>query len=70
MTKLRPSDKSADLRTSQPEAAKSLNVSVRLVSSAKAVEDHGTPELRAAVDHGELTVNAAAQAIFLYNQKG
>jgi ParB-like chromosome segregation protein Spo0J len=55
-------DKSANLPTSQPTAARQLNVSDRLVRSAKAVQDHGTPELVRAVDQGKLAVSAAAQA--------
>lgn len=54
--------KSADLQTSQPEAATKLNVSTRLVASAKSVQDKGSPELVAAVDAGKLAVSAAAQA--------
>jgi N6-adenosine-specific RNA methylase IME4 len=43
-------------------AAQQLNVSDRLVRSAKAVQDHGVPELVRAVDQGRLAVSAAAQA--------
>jgi len=55
-------DKSANLPTSQPTAAHKLNVSDRLVRSAKAVQDHGGPELVRAVDQGKLAVSVAAQA--------
>lgn len=53
---------SADLRTvSQSEAARRAGVSERLVSSAAAVLEHGTPELQAAVDGGRMAVSAAEQ---------
>lgn len=54
---------SANLRkVDQETAAKNLNVSARLVSSAKAVQDKGTEKLNHAVDSGKLSASAAAQA--------
>lgn len=50
---------------SQAAAAQMLNVSDRLVRSAKAVADKGAPELVAAVEQGHLAVSAAAQAVVL-----
>ena len=44
----RPADKCANLHTSRKEAAKLLNVGTRSVSSAKKVEEKGSPELVAA----------------------
>lgn len=58
----RPDDKSANLQTSQAEAATLVNVSQRSVASAKAVQEKGTPELVRAVEQGHLPVSAAAQA--------
>jgi len=57
---------SADLRNcndlfSQAKAAEMLNVGERTVSEAKKVIEHGTPKLIAAVNSGEVTVNAAAE---------
>lgn len=49
----------------QAEAASLLNVSERSVRAAKAVEELGTDELRAAVVNGHLAVSAAAQAVNL-----
>lgn len=46
----------------QAMAAKMLNVSERLVRDAKAVQDDGAPELRHAVQQGQIAVSAAAQA--------
>lgn len=46
----------------QKDAAETLNVSKRLVVSAKVVQEHATPELKHAVDQGKLAVSAAAQA--------
>lgn len=45
---------------SQDEAAKLLNVGKRSVQSADAVQDHGTPELIAAVERGEVAVSTAS----------
>lgn len=56
-------DKSANLPTySQPQAAAQLNVSPRLVRSARAVQQNAEPELSLAVDQGRITVTAAASA--------
>ncbi len=46
----------------QAEAAQMLNVSERLVRAAKAVHDHGTPELRQSISRGHIAVSAAAAA--------
>jgi N6-adenosine-specific RNA methylase IME4 len=56
----RPDDKSANLQTSQEAAAKLLNVSTRTVASAKQVHDKAVPELKAAVEAGNVSVSAAA----------
>lgn len=48
-------------KVSQAEAADLLNVSERSVRSAKSVVENGTPELVAAVDAGQISVNAAAE---------
>lgn len=45
----------------QAEAAALLNVSERSVQNAKVVHDHGTPELGAAVQSGEVAVTRAAE---------
>lgn len=45
---------------SQEGAAELLNVSRRSIQRARDVIDHGTPELVAAVDQGEVAVSAAA----------
>ena len=45
---------------SQEHAAELLKVSRRSVQHARAVVDHGTPELVAAVDQGEVAVSTAA----------
>jgi hypothetical protein len=55
-------DKSANLQTSQASAAEKLNVSTRLVASAKSIQDKGTPELVHAVDMGRIAASVAAQA--------
>ena len=59
----RPADKSANLRTSQSEAAAKLNVSERTVSSAVGVRAHATPELIEAVEQGKIKVSVAAGII-------
>src|SRR5262249_21634106 len=46
--------------TSQAQAAELLNVGKRSVERAKEVREHGTPELRAAVERGQVSVSAAA----------
>lgn len=57
---------SADLREgidgkASEQAAAALNVSPRTVDNAARVLSHGTPELVAAVDRGEVAVSAAAE---------
>lgn len=56
----RPEDKSANLHTSQSQAAQLLNVSTRTVASAAKVKDEGDPSLVSAVERGEVSVSAAA----------
>lgn len=54
---------SANLRkVAQTEAASKLNVSPRLVTSARTVQEKGSAKLRHAVDTGKLPASAAAQA--------
>lgn len=60
MTDGRP-DKTASIEAvSQSKAAEILNVSRSNVQRAKVVQDHGTPELVAAVERGEVAVSTAA----------
>lgn len=56
---------------SQSDAAKLLNVSPRIVSSAKKVADKGVPELIEKVESGEISVSAAADLAEMpkYRQK-
>jgi hypothetical protein len=54
----RPTDKSANLQTSQTAAAKAVNVSPRLVADAKAIQ-RADPALAAEVEAGKKTVHAA-----------
>jgi ParB family chromosome partitioning protein len=61
----RPSGNSANLQTSQSDAAQMLNVSTRTVAAAAKVNDDGAPELIAAVDSGAVSVSAAAQVATL-----
>lgn len=49
-------------REAREDAANAVNVSPRSVQYAKAVTEHGTPELRAAVVAGDIAVSAASQA--------
>jgi len=49
-------------KVARADAATMLNVSTRSVSSARAVLDHGTDELKHAVDSGHLAVSVAAKA--------
>lgn len=51
----------ADERRARSEAADMLGVSPRAVQSAKKVIEHGTPELVAAVERGDVAVSAAEQ---------
>src|SRR5258708_10605148 len=46
----------------QQEAANFLNVSTRTVASARTVLDHGTDELKHAVEQGHIAVSVAAKA--------
>ena len=55
-------NKSANLPTSQPEAAKKLSISERALRHAKAVQHNGAPELISAVEMGHLAVSAAERA--------
>jgi hypothetical protein len=50
---------------SQSDAASLLNVSRSGVQRAREVIDHGTPELVAAVDRGEVAVSTAADVASL-----
>lgn len=61
----RPCDKSANLQTSQSDAAKLLNVSTRSVASAKKVIEEAAPELVRAMDEGRASVSAAAALLSL-----
>lgn len=65
MPRHRPENKSANLRTSQVEAAEMLNVSERTVNTAKKVQATGTPELQEAVEQGRISVSAAADVASL-----
>ena len=57
-------DRSIDLSTpTQAKAAEMMNVSVPSVKRARKILDKGSPELIAAVESGETTVNAAAKII-------
>jgi hypothetical protein len=59
----RPGNKSANLQTSQSDAASMLNVSTRAVASAKKVETDAIPEVVAAVESGKLPVSAATTIV-------
>jgi phage N-6-adenine-methyltransferase len=56
----RPDINTANLRTSQQEAAKLLNISERTVNTAKKVEQNAIPELVEKVNQGDISVSAAA----------
>lgn len=58
----RPADKSANLQTSQTDAAKRMHVSLRLVAAAKSIQDKGSAKLVEAVDSGKVVVSLAAAA--------
>ena len=58
-------DKSANLPTSQDDAAEMLNVSPRSVRSAVKVQADATPELVQAVEAGRVSVSAAADVATL-----
>lgn len=55
--------KEASEKKSESEAAKMLNVSRSSVQRARKVREHGSPELVAKVEAGELSVNAAAKQV-------
>jgi N6-adenosine-specific RNA methylase IME4/ParB-like chromosome segregation protein Spo0J len=55
-------DKSANLPTSQPEAAKKLSISERALRHARRVQEFGAKELAEAVDRGRLAVSVAERA--------
>jgi hypothetical protein len=57
--------KSANLRTSQECAAKTLNVSPRSVQHAAVVQEKAAPELVEAVDRGDIAVSKAALLVNL-----
>jgi hypothetical protein len=57
--------KSANLRTSQECAAKTLNVSPRSVQHAAVVQEKAAPELMQAVERGDIPVSTAAQLAHL-----
>lgn len=61
----RPADNCANLRTSQEDAAKLLQVSRRSVQHAAVVLEKAAPEMVQAVERGEIPVSAAAQVIHL-----
>jgi len=58
-------DRSIDLSIGQSDAAAMLNVSVPTLKRAKAVLDHGTAEVIAAVENGEIAVSDAAKVVKL-----
>jgi hypothetical protein len=58
-------DANLHLEISRAAAATLLNVSPRTVASAAAVREHGAPALVAAVEHGEVSVSAAAHVATL-----
>ncbi len=65
-----PADgKQANLRVSRTEAANLLNVSPRSVTSAAVVRDQAEPEIRRAVEQGQLAVSAAAKAVVMAPEK-
>ncbi len=62
----RPKKTNVEITTlSQTEAAKMLNVSRDAVIQAMAVQNHGTPELIAAVQSGEVAVSTIGRFFVL-----
>ena len=61
LTDGRPGKTASIEAVSQPEAADMLNVSRSGIQRARTVLEHGTPELAAAVDRGEVAVSTAAE---------
>lgn len=61
--------KTANLRVSQSEAAKLLNVSERSINTAKKVQRDGAPELVEAVEQGQVSVSAAADVATLSREE-
>jgi hypothetical protein len=56
-------DANLHLAVSRDEAARMLNVSPRSVASAAQVLESGDPDMIASVEHGDLAVSAAANAV-------
>jgi N6-adenosine-specific RNA methylase IME4 len=56
-------------KVSQPQAAEMMNVSARLLRSAKTVHDSGTPALVRAIEQGRLSVSQGAVAARLEPQQ-
>ena len=54
---------SPQLAKTQKEAAEKMNVSRRAVQQARKVAEHATPELKRAVERGEVPVSVAAQLV-------
>lgn len=52
---------SIDVLTTQPDAARMLNVSLPTVQRARVVLDHGAPELVDAVERGDVAVSTASE---------
>lgn len=61
----RPADNSANLQTSQSEAAEMLSVSTRSVASAAKVQAEASPEVVQAVEQGAMSVSLAAKVVDL-----
>src|SRR5262249_25262116 len=53
----------------QADAAALLNISERSVRSGREVQEHGAPELRQAVERGEVSVSAAADIASLSKEE-
>ena len=65
----RPSGKSANLQTSQPEAAKRFDIGTRYVASAAKVREFGAPELIDAVKRGRIVLREAERLARRYDHK-